>query len=112
LKNDESEKYVVGVDPDDDSQVMEIWVKDISFLDIQGAAQRMFKITTDGKVTLDLESYYHYAFGNWIVKTNPSLTKGEIAKLKGHIGDNVSKLLPKPKDLMEALDGGFTKPSE
>ena len=111
LKNNESVKYIVGIDPDDDTQVMEVWIRDISFLDIQGATQRMFSFE-NGQMKLDLEAYFHYAFGNWIVKTNPSLTNGQIANLKGHIGDNISKLLPKPKELMEALDGGFTKPSE
>ena len=112
LKTNNTEKYIVGVDPEDETQVMEVWIKDISFLDIQGAAQRMFNVSNKGNVELNLEGYYHYAFGNWITKTNPALTRGEIAKLKGHIGNEISKLLPKPNELMEALEGSFTKPSE
>ena len=41
LKNDDTTKHVIGIDPDDESQVIEVWVRDISFLDIQAAAQHM-----------------------------------------------------------------------
>ena len=44
LKNDDTTKHVIGIDPDDDTQVIEVWVRDISFLDIQAAAQHMLRV--------------------------------------------------------------------
>ena len=111
LKNDDTTKHVVGIDPNDDTQVIEVWVRDISFLDIQAAAQQMLRVEK-GDVTLDLAGYWRFAFSNWITKTNPSLTTDELLSLKGHIGEQVCKVLPQPQELAEALQGGFTKPTE
>ena len=110
LKNDTATKHTIGVDPDDESVVMEVWIKDISFLDIQAAAQRMF-LVEKGDVSLQLEGYWRFAFSNWISKTNPSLTTDELCSLKGHIGEQVSKILPQPNELAEAMQGGFTNPN-
>lgn len=110
LKNDTATKHTIGVDPDDESVVMEVWIKDISFLDIQAAAQRMF-LVEKGDVSLQLEGYWRFAFSNWISKTNPSLSVDELCSLKGHIGEQVSKILPQPNELAEAMQGGFTNPS-
>lgn len=107
LKNDTATKHTIGVDPDDESVVMEVWIKDISFLDIQAAAQRMF-LVEKGDVTLQLEAYWRFAFSNWISKTNPSLTVDELCSLKGFIGEQISQILPQPNELAEAMQGGFT----
>ena len=111
LKNDDIKKHTIPIDDDDPSQVMEVWVRDISFLDIQAAAQEMITIT-DGQVGLNLKGYWQFAFSNWITKTNPSLTPDELLSLKGSIGDKISKVLPQPNEISEAIQGGFTKPTE
>jgi len=111
LKNNDTTKHEVGIDPNDESQVIEVWVRDISFLDIQAAAQQMLRVEK-GDVTLDLAGYWTFAFSNWITKTNPSLTTQELLSLKGYIGEQVCKILPQPQELAEAMQGGFTKPTE
>lgn len=111
LKNNETKKYVVSVDPDDESLNMEIWVRDITFLDIQAAAQRMIAVD-NGEVSLDLEAYWNFAFTNWITKTNPSLSQDELKEIKGYVGEQISKNLPQPSDLMMTLQGGFTTPGK
>ena len=111
LKNEELTKHSVRVNPDDEMQVMEVWVRDITFLDIQAAAQRMINVV-DGDITLNLESYWDFAFSNWIQKTNPSLSDSELKKLKGYVGEQISKTLPQPAELMMALQGGFTNPGK
>jgi len=111
LKNNETKKYVVSVDPDDESLNMEIWVRDITFLDIQAAAQRMIAVD-NGEVSLDLEAYWNFAFTNWITKTNPSLSQDEVKEIKGYVGEQISKNLPQPSDLMMTLQGGFTTPGK
>ena len=108
LKNDDTTKHVIGIDPDDESQVIEVWVRDISFLDIQAAAQHMLRVEK-GDVTLDLAGYWEYAFSTWITKTNPDLSKKELLSLKGYVGDQICKIMPQPTEMMESLQGGFTK---
>ena len=70
MKNDDTTKHVIGISPEDESQVIEVWVRDISFLDIQAAAQKMLRVE-NGDVTLDLAGYWEHAFSHWITKTNP-----------------------------------------
>ena len=65
-------KHEIMVDEDDSEAVMEVWIRDTTFLDVQKAAQTMFVVNDDG-VQLDLEAYWSYAFTNWVVGTNPEL---------------------------------------
>jgi hypothetical protein len=111
LTNNETTKHEIRIDPNDDTQVIEVWVRDISFLDIQAAAQQMLRVEK-GDVTLDLAGYWQFAFSNWITKTNPDLSVKELLSLKGYIGEQVCKILPQPQEMAEALQGGFTKPTE
>ena len=110
LKNDDVAKHKVRVDPDDESAVMEVWIRDISFLDIQAAAQEMF-LVGNGDISLNLKGYWQFAFTHWITKTNPELTTDELLSLKGYVGEQITKILPQPNEIAEALQGGFTKPS-
>jgi len=111
LKTNDETMHVVPVNPDDPSQVIEVWVRDISFLDIQDAAQKMVFVQ-NGEISLSLKAYWEHAFSNWIVRTNPSLTGAELLSLKGPIGEAVSRVLPQPNEIAEAMQGGFMTPSE
>ena len=111
LKNNDTTKHTISIDPDDDSIVMEVWVRDISFLDIQNAAQKMIRVSK-GDVSLDLAGYWEYAFSTWITKPNPDLSKKELLSLKGYVGDQICKIMPQPTEMMESLQGGFTKQTE
>ncbi len=108
MKNDQQTKHTIPIAPNEDAEVIEIWVRDISFLDIQAAAQRMIRVEK-GDVELDLAGYWEFAFSNWITDTNPKLTTDELLSLKGYVGEQISKILPQPNDMAEALQGGFTK---
>ena len=111
LKNDDVTKHTIRVDPEDESAVIEVWVREISFLDIQAAAQTMFNVSS-GDVSLNLKGYWKFAFTHWVTKTNPSLTTEELLSLKGYVGEQLSKVLPQPNEMAEALQGGFTKPTK
>jgi hypothetical protein len=111
LKNDDVTKHKIRVDPDDENAIIEVWVREISFLDIQAAAQEMF-LVLNGDVALNLKGYWQFAFTHWVTKTNPSLTTEEMLSLKGYVGEQLSKVLPQPNEMAEALQGGFTKPTE
>tara|TARA_R110000744_G_scaffold367350_2_gene476768 strand:+ start:1137 stop:1454 length:318 start_codon:yes stop_codon:yes gene_type:complete len=101
-------KHEIMVDEDDSEAVMEVWIRDTTFLDVQKAAQTMFVVNDDG-VQLDLEAYWSYAFTNWVVGTNPELTTDELKQLNAYAGEQLASLLPKPDELAEAMQGGFTK---
>tara|TARA_R100000808_G_scaffold5226_1_gene16048 strand:+ start:16020 stop:16292 length:273 start_codon:yes stop_codon:yes gene_type:complete len=89
---------------------MHVWIRDLSFLDIQNAAQTMFNIV-DGEISFNLSGYWEYAFEHWITRTDPELTKAEILSMKGYVGEQISRVMPQPNEIAEAMQGGFTKPS-
>ena len=103
-------RHEIQVDPDDSEAIMEIWVRNMSFFDIQKAAQEMFVIENN-QVALDLESYWRYAFRNWIVRTNPNLSPDELMNVSGFVGQQITSHLPNPEELAKVMQGGFTKAS-
>jgi hypothetical protein len=108
LKKKSEQKDEIRVDPEDHEQIMEIWIRDITFFDVQKAAQNMFLM--DGNdVSLDLQGYWNHAFSEWVVKTNPELSPSELLEINAYAGQQIAALLPKPDELAEAMQGGFTK---
>jgi len=109
LRQTNDRRKEIQVDPDKPDLTMEVWIRDISFLDIQRAAQEMFNIAKDGSMTLNLEGYWRFAFSNWVTLTNPSLTTDELMNLTGYVGEQISTLMPSPDELGQMMQGGFTK---
>jgi hypothetical protein len=68
----------------------------------------MFQMDGDD-ISLNLEGYWRYAFSNWVVRTNPDLTVDDMMNLNAYVGQQIASLLPKPDELAEAMQGGFTK---
>jgi len=87
---------------------MEVWIRDITFFDVQKAAQSMFSMQGDD-ISLNLDGYWRYAFSEWVVRTNPDLNVDEMMNLNAYVGQQIASLLPKPDELAEAMQGGFTK---
>jgi len=108
LRQTNETKHEIPVDPDDPEVVMEVWVRDISFFDVQRAAQEMLTLGKDGEMSLDLESYWKHAFTHWLVRTNPELTVAELLNLKGDIGQRIAAVLPSPEKVGQMLQGDFT----
>jgi len=52
LKKNDITKHEIRIDPNDEDLVMEVYVRDVSFLDIQAAAQEMFVIS-NGDVSMN-----------------------------------------------------------
>tara|TARA_R100001163_G_scaffold51501_2_gene38899 strand:- start:338 stop:616 length:279 start_codon:yes stop_codon:yes gene_type:complete len=87
---------------------MEVWIREITFFDVQKAAQSMFSMEGND-VSLNLDGYWRYAFSEWVVRTNPDLTVDDMMNLNAYVGQQIAALLPKPDELAEAMQGGFTK---
>ena len=102
-------QHEIRADPDNPESTLLVWIRDISYLDVQKAAQTMFVVGGEGGVALDLEAYWGYAFTNWVVRTEPTLTAEEMTQLNAYVGEQLARLLPKPDELAEAMSGGFTK---
>ena len=102
------QRYELCVDRDNPDLMMEVWVREITFFDVQQAAQSMFQMK-DEEISLNLEGYWKYAFTNWVVRTNPELSVDEMLSLNAYVGQQIASLLPKPDELAEAMQGGFTK---
>jgi len=111
LNENRMHKHEVSVDPDNPDVIMEVWVRELTFLDIQRATQEMLVMNNEG-LSFSFEGYWRHAFGNFVVKTNPSLTTQELLDLGGYAGDQLSKVLPQPNDLIEEMQGGFRNPTE
>jgi len=102
------QRHEISADRDNPDLKMEVWVRNITFFDVQKAAQSMFSMDGDD-VSLNLDGYWRYAFSEWVVRTNPDLTVDEMMNLNAYVGQQIASLLPKPDELAEAMQGGFTK---
>ena len=100
-------RHEIGVSRDNPDEKMEVWVRDITFFDGQKAAQNLFLVDGDD-VKLDLEGYWKYAFTNWVLRTNPELSPDALANVNAYVGQQLAGLLPKPDELAEVMQGGFT----
>jgi len=112
LNSQNVQKHEVQVDPNDSEVIMEVWVKELTFLDIQRAAQEMIIIQEGGDLGFSLEGYWRHAFSHWVTRTNPELSANELLELSGYAGDKLAAILPQPNDLVEAMQGGFHNPTE
>ena len=68
----------------------------------------------DGEVEpkIDFGGYYAYVLTNCIEKTEPSITKSDILKLKPEVGQAIMGVLPSLEELMESFAGGESAPLE
>ena len=111
MSNHIPKKHEIQIDPDDPSKIIEVWVKHLTFLDIQKSIETLLNIGKDGSVGLNLEGYWKYAFSHWVEKTNPDLSVEDMLSLSGYVGEQLSQILPKPQDIAEQMQAGFTKAS-
>ena len=109
LRQKNEKMHDIPVDPDDPNVVMRVWVRDISFFDMQQAAQAMLDFESDGSFNINLAAYWRHAFTHWIVRSEPEMTSSELLDLRGDIGQRISSLLPSPNALAEAIQGDFTQ---
>lgn len=95
-------EHTVRVDADDENAVMKVWVKDLTFLQMQEAVKSFVAIGGDGGIDLDLAGYWKYMIEKCVERTEPKLSKIQMLGLNAYAGQQLTALLPQPQDLVAA----------
>ena len=100
LNNGATTSHTLSVDPDKPNLVMEVEIRDLSFLDMQSAIKSFINISAAGEVEIDLSGYWRYMYEKCVVSTNPQLSKSQLLGLSQYVGTQLSAVLPQPTDLL------------
>lgn len=107
LVSSQAVEHEIRVNESDEDVVMKVWVKELSFMQLQDAIKTFVTISGTGSVDIDLANYWRYMFTNGIEKTEPRLTIPQMVALKPFVAQQIISLLPQPQDLMaNPLAGG------
>jgi len=90
----------VQVDPDNPDIILRVWVKEMSFLQVQEAIKEVVSIDPDGSVNIDLAGYWKYMLTECIDHTEPPMSKAQMFALRPEIATKVTALLPQPQELV------------
>jgi hypothetical protein len=103
-------EHEIRVNEEDEETVMRVWVKELSFMQMQEAVKTFVNITAAGTVDIDLAAYWKFMFAEAIEKTEPRLTIPQMLSLKPFVATQITALLPQPTDLMASpLAGGLNE---
>jgi len=107
LVNSQAVEHEIQADENDPDVVVKVWVKELSFMQLQEAIKTFVTITTAGGVDIDLAAYWKYMFAEAIEKTEPRLSIPQMLSLRPFIANQMTALLPQPQDLMSGplVDG-------
>ncbi len=97
-----AQMHEIQVDPEN-NLVLRVWVKELTFLQMQAAIKSFVEISAEGGVNLDLAGYWRYMMDECIERTEPQMTKTQMLGLKASIAQQITALLPQPQDLMGPL---------
>jgi len=110
LVNSTATEHEIRADEQDDDLVVKVWVKELSFMQLQQAIKSFVTLSADGGVDIDLAAYWKYMFAEAIEKTEPRLTIPQMLSLRPFIANQIIALLPQPQDLMaDPLADGATE---
>lgn len=94
-----SQMHEIQVDPEN-NLVLRVWVKELTFLQMQDAIKSFVDINAEGGVNLDLAGYWRYMMDECIERTEPQMSKTQMLGLKASVAQQITALLPQPQDLM------------
>lgn len=97
LVNNQAVEHEIKIDED---TVMKVYVKELSFMQLQEAVKTFVTISGNGNVDIDLANYWRYMFAEAIDRTEPRLTIPQMLSLKSSVAQQITSLLPQPQDLM------------
>jgi len=110
LVNSQAVEHEIQADENDSEVVMKVWVKELSFMQLQDAIKTFVNLSAGGSVDIDLANYWKYMFAEAIDKTEPRLTIPQMLSLRPFIANQITALLPQPQDLLaNPLAGGASE---
>jgi len=110
LVNSQAVENEIQADENDPDVVMKVWVKELSFMQLQDAIKTFVNLSAAGSVDIDLANYWKYMFAEAIEKTEPRLSIPQMLSLRPFIANQITALLPQPQDLMSGpLADGATE---
>ena len=101
----ETKCHELKVSPDSD-EIMKVWVKEPTWLQVEQALSKIMKVTSDGEMDIDLNELYRFLVEEFIEKTEPSLNTLELMRLSPYIGLQMKEVLPNPFEDIEGDDKG------
>ena len=104
---EETTMYELRVSPDSE-QIMKVWVKEPTWLQVEQALSSVMKIDSSSqKMDIDLNKMYKFMVENFIEKTEPSLSSLDLLRLNPYVGSQLKDVLPNPfNDLGTEADTG------
>ena len=100
MVHSDTEMHEIEVDPDNPNVVFRVWVRELSFLEIQDALKEVMDIGPEGDITVDMAAYWRFMLNEAIAKTEPPMSKTQLWALKPEVAVLVTALLPQPEDLV------------
>mgnify|MGYP003113799616 CR=1 FL=1 len=100
LVNSQAVEHEIQADENDPDVVMKVWVKELSFMQLQDAIKTFVNLSAAGSVDIDLANYWKYMFAEAVEKTEPRLTIPQMLSLRPFIANQITALLPQPQDLL------------
>ena len=82
------------------TEILNIWVKELSFMQMQDAIKTFVNIKQSGSIDIDLAAYWKYMFAEAIEKTEPRLSIPQMLSLRPFIAQQITALLPQPQDML------------
>ena len=100
LVNTDAKEHMIRADPDNPDIGLKVWVRQLSFMQMQNAIKTFVKVTAEGGVDIDLASYWKHIFAECIERTEPRLTPTQMMQLQPYVAQQITALLPQPQDLI------------
>ena len=100
LIDNNAKEHMIPVDPDNPDIGLKVWVRDLSFMDMQSAIKTFFSISSNGDIDIDLAAYWKHMFDLCIDRTEPRLTPTQFAQLNPFVAKQITALLPQPQELI------------
>ena len=98
MVNSATKEHYISVDADSG---MKVWVKELTFLESQGAVKEFMDINPHtSEMSMDLGAYWKYMLMNAVDRTEPKMSKAQMLSLKPSILSQITSLLPQPQDVV------------
>ena len=95
-----AKEHMVRVDPNNPDIGLKVWVRELSFMDMQSAIKTFFSISSSGDIDIDLAAYWKHMFDACVEKTEPRLSPTQLMQLQPFVAQQITALLPQHQDLV------------